>query len=373
MVAHVRPNEKDKMQNGVEYACLYFNRGSDESFRIEFYDKNTNRKTDLMRGISHADVLRQMEQQGWQHLYGTGDGEGVMNYFQRPLSPTNDPNWLPIIPELASAPKMPVTPKPQTVIDRRQDYMPRPKWGKDRTGELEDGVEYMEVVFYRNFQGEGLPTEIITYAKGKQRTSQKIYLDVLSHADYLKNLEKEGWYEVHSTVNSEGILTYLERQPIVNVQHHSVMIGGKQRIIQHESNSLFTEVIEDGASKRQAVSIQTLLNQSIADGWSHLATHTSDSKTAHILGRGGHILPSEYITPEHHTQLPTGTRITRIEDLGNELKVTAYDNQKVDNLRNQKKMLAEFVANMTKSDEWLLVYEAQELGNSVIYLGRIIP
>lgn len=49
MVAHVRPNEKDKMQNGMEYACLYFNRGSDESFNIEFYDKNANRKTDLMR------------------------------------------------------------------------------------------------------------------------------------------------------------------------------------------------------------------------------------------------------------------------------------------------------------------------------------
>lgn len=368
MVAHVRPNEKDKMQNGMEYACLYFNRGSDESFNIEFYDKNANRKTDLMRGISHADVLHQMGQQGWEHLYGTGDGEGVMNYFQRPISPTNDPNWLPIVPE--SAPKPPVTPKP--VIDKRQYYMPRPKWSKNRTGEQEDGVEYMEVVFHRNFEGEGLPAEIITYGKGKKRTSQKIYMGEVSHDNYLKDLEKDGWYEVHSTGNSEGILTYLERQLIVNIQRHSVLIGGKQRIIKHESSSLFTEVIEDGASKRQTINIQTLFNQSITDGWSHLATHTSYNKTAYILGRDGHVMSSEYITPEHHAQLPTGARITRIEELEGELKVSAYDNQKVDNLRNQKKSLAEFVATMTKNNDWQLVYEAQEAGHQVIYLGRII-
>lgn len=161
--------DKASMQDGMEYACLSFNRGHDESFRIEFYDKNTHRKTDLLRGISHGDVLAQMKAQGWQQTYGTGDGEGVTNYFQRPFSPANDPNWIPVIPESASASTVtpPTTPSP--VIDRRHEYAQRPKWTKNRAEELEDGVEYMEIVFYRNFQGEGLPTEIITYAKGKNR------------------------------------------------------------------------------------------------------------------------------------------------------------------------------------------------------------
>ena len=371
MTIPIRATDKDKMQAGMEYACLYFNRGSDESFRIEFYDKNAHRKTDIIRGLSYPDIYKQIEAQGWQKTYGTGDAEGVMDYFQRPISHANNPNWLPIIPEYVPKPAAP-PPAPKQIVDRRHEYVPRPKWTKKRTGELEDGVEYMEIVFHRNFQGEGLPAEIITYGKGIQRQSQQKYMDIHNHSTYIKDLEKDGWYEVHSTGNSEGILTYLERQPIVNIQHHSVMIGGRQRIIQHESNSLFTEIVENGASKRQTVNIQTLLNQSIADGWSHLGTHTNNSKTAYILGRDGHVMSSEYITPDYHAQLPTNTRITRIEDLGGELKVSAYDNQKVDNLRNQKKSLAEFVATMTKNDNWRLVYEAKEAGHRVIYLGRIM-
>ncbi len=504
MATPIRPNEKDKMQNGVEYACLYFNRGNDESFRIEFYDKKSHRKTDLLRGLSHAQVLKQMEAQGWQQTYGTGDGEGVMNYFQRPFSRANDPNWLPSIPQ--SAPK-PITPHPtpQPVVDRRHEYVQRPKWTKDRTGELEDGVEYMEIVFYRNLNGEGQPSEIITYGKGMQRTSQKRHMDIHDHDLYLENLKKEGWCEVHSTGNSEGSLTYLERQRIIqeenpmtnyidvknrhlcdpsteycvlnldldgtpysgyvmfyhrtqkivtqleltdrgesirqklaqegwNVVHrhmvrggiyqviyyerpfspnnapiwmpnlspkpisqpptqsdktsadnpkkaeehilyewHTLMIGGGRRILQMEANSLFTEIIENGQNNRQMGNIQTILAQAIADGWTHLGTHIGNTKTAHILGKNGQVIASEHITPDHHTQLPNKIRITRIEDLGGELKVSAYDNQKVDNLRNQKKSLDEFVATMTKNGDWHLVYEAQEAGNRVLYLGRVMP
>jgi hypothetical protein len=386
---HIRPTEKDKMRDGMEYACLLFNRnlGKDESFTIEFYDKRSYRKTDLMRGITHADVLRQMEGQGWQHIYGTGDGEGVMNYFQRTISPANDPNWIPIIPE--SAPTPTITRAPQPVIDRRQNYVQRPKWNKGRTGELEDGVEYMEIVFYRNFQQEGLPTEIITYGKGIPKKSQKKYMTILDYENYLKELEREGWSHVHGTGDSEGILAYLERQrimpmsesthkvtpatiPPTNIhQQHIVMIGGEQHILESDSNSLFTEISEKGGRKRQTGNIKQILAQSIAEGWSHLATHISDTKTAFILGRDGHIISSEHITPEHHAKLPAGARITRIEDLGAELKVCAYDNQKVDNIRNQKKSLAEFVANMTRDNDWLLVYETQESGHRVIYLGRI--
>jgi hypothetical protein len=389
MTTPIRPTEKDKMQAGIEYACLYFNRGSDESFRIEFYDKQSYRKTNLMRGLSYTDLYQQIEAQGWQKTYGTGDGEGVVNYFQRPISRTNDPNWLPVILESSSAPTTTPPPKP-TSVNKRHEYVQRPKWRKGRTGELEDGVEYMEIVFYRNFQGEGLPAEIITYAKGKQRASQKRYMDIHSHDNYIKDLEKDGWYEVHRTGDSEGILTYLERQLIVPLsqsnnatppkttstdthQHHTLMIGGEQRILQQESNSLFTEIIENGASKRQTGNIKYVLAESIGAGWTHLATHTSNTKTTFILGRNGHVMSSEHITPEHHAQLPKGVRITRIEDLGTELKVTAYDNQKVDNLRNQKKSLAEFVATLTQNDAWRLVYEAQELGHRVIYLGRIAP
>ena len=154
---------------------------------------------------------------------------------------------------------------------------------------------------------------------------------------------------------------------------HTVMIGGEQRVLQAESNSLFTEVIEDGVSNRQMGAIKQLLAQAIADGWVHLGTHTGNTKTAYLLGRNGKVIASEHIMPDHHDQLPNKIRITRVEDLGDELKVSAYDNQKVDNLRNQKKSLGEFVATMTETAGWQLVYEAQETGNRVIYLGRMMP
>lgn len=154
---------------------------------------------------------------------------------------------------------------------------------------------------------------------------------------------------------------------------YTVMIGGERRVLQAESNSSFTEIIENGVNKRQMGNIQTILAQAIADGWIHLGTHTGNTKTAYILGRNGQVIASEHITPDHHTQLPNKIRITRIEDLEGELKVSAYDNQKVDNLRNQKKSLGEFVVSMTKNGDWHLVYEAQEAGHRVIYLGRVMP
>ncbi|PJF31660.1 MAG: hypothetical protein CUN52_02355 [Phototrophicales bacterium] len=286
----IGPMDKAHMQDGMEYAYLLFYRGKDEAFVIEFYDKQSHRKTDLMRGISHGDILAQMKTQGWQQTYGTGDAEGVVNYFQRRKSPVNNPNWIPVRSQVTSMP---------TITHPSE------------------------------------PSLSVSESKHDQTSA-------------------------HIT-------------PTDTYERHIIMIGGEQRILQHEGNSQFIEIIENGASKRQIGNIQHLLTQAIADGWIHLVTQTSPTKIIFILGRNGQAISPEHISPEHHTQLPDKIRITRIEDLGDELKVSAYDNQKVDNLRNQKKSLAEFVITMKQSGEWQLIYEAQEAGHRVIYLGRIMP
>ncbi len=270
----------------------------------------------------------------------------------------------------------------ETDHPNQNTYAPRPKRTSPMpsTGNLEGGVEYMKLVFFRHDQR----IESAIYGKGIQPSSETKNGEL---HPYMDGLKKDGWHHVYGTGDSEGILAYLERQRIVPIEtttptdtppiathkYHSIMIGGERSLIAYLPASSFIEITQNGTSKRVLGNVQYFMAQYKQANWLHISTFMHDERTVLVLGRNGHIMSSEHITPEHHAQLPTGARITRIEDLGGELKVSAYDNQKVDNLRNQQKSLSKFVTTLTQKGERWLAYEAQELGHRVIYLGRIMP
>jgi len=222
---YIRATDKDKMQDRMEYACLTFSQDvtSAGTFTIEFYDKQTYLKTEPMTGLWRSAVIEQFKQQCWQEKHGMGDGEWVITYFQRPNSPANTPigDWLPTTPPEAkpvpqqeglnsirkswsTTPQPEVKPVPQPSI-----YAPRPKRKSPMhsTGDLEDGVEYMKITFFRYDQR----IEIGIYGKGVQPSS---YTKNGELHPYMEELKKEGWYHVYGTGDSEGILAYLERQRI---------------------------------------------------------------------------------------------------------------------------------------------------------------
>ncbi|MCL4254643.1 MAG: hypothetical protein KJ043_12820, partial [Anaerolineae bacterium] len=326
---------------------------------IVIYGKGILPSSQIRKGDLHR-YVKELEKEGWYHVYGTGDSEGILAYLERQR----------ITPEKK---------RESDYIDVKNRHLCDPN------------TEYCAL----NLDLDGTPYNgyIVTYHRDQNNTKQ---LKLTDNGDSVKaDLAHQGWKIVHQHLVRGGIyqVIYYERPKqaqktntsksteslssapvaIHPDEWHSIMLGGEQRILQTEANSLFTEIIENGANKRQMGAIKAVFEQSIADGWIHLGTHTSNTKTAYILGRNGQVMSSDHITPAHHTQLPNGIRITLIEDLGGELKVCAYDNQKVDNLRNQKKSLDEFVATMTKNGDWQLVYEAEESGNRVIYLGRVMP
>ncbi len=198
--AYIRPTDKDKMQDRMEYACLTFSRDftPDGTFTIAFYDKQAYRKTEPITGLWRSTVIEQFKEQGWEEKHGMGDEEWVITYFERPISPTNDPNWLPKSKTLI--------PQPESA---RMNYVPRPKRKSPMhsMGDLEDGVEYMKITFFRYDQR----IEIGIYGKGIQPSSQIRNGEL---HPYMEELKKEGWYHVYGTGDSEGILAYLERQRI---------------------------------------------------------------------------------------------------------------------------------------------------------------
>ncbi|HRF96210.1 MAG TPA: hypothetical protein PLZ51_13485, partial [Aggregatilineales bacterium] len=71
---YISPAEKEKMQNGMEYACLTFSQDSTPSgtFTIEFYDKQMYLKTEPMTGLWRSEVIKQFKQQRWQENHGMG-------------------------------------------------------------------------------------------------------------------------------------------------------------------------------------------------------------------------------------------------------------------------------------------------------------
>jgi hypothetical protein len=228
---YIRPTDADKMLDRMEYACLTFSQDVTHTgtFTIEFYDKQTYRKTEPMTGLWRSEVIKQFKQQRWQEKHGMGDAEWVITYFQRPISPANTPigDWLPAplptsIPQPEAKPvpqqegldsirkSWSTTPQPETKpVPQPSIYAPRPKRKSPMhsTGDLENGVEYMKITFFRHDQR----IEIGIYGKGIQPTSDTKYGEL--HL-YTEELKKEGWYHVYGTGDSEGILAYLERKRI---------------------------------------------------------------------------------------------------------------------------------------------------------------
>ncbi|MCU0481795.1 MAG: hypothetical protein MUE54_11385 [Anaerolineae bacterium] len=216
------------MQDRMEYACLTFSQDvtSAGTFMIEFYDKQTYRKTEPMTGLWRSEVIKQFKQQHWQEKHGMGDGEWVITYFQRPNSPANAPigDWLPTSTPQPEAKPLPqqegldsirkswsTTPQPEMKpVSQPSIYAPRPKRKSPMhsTGDLEEGVEYMKITFFRFNQR----MEIGIYGKGIESSD---YARTGELGIYLKELEKEGWHHVYGTGDSEGILAYLERQRIM--------------------------------------------------------------------------------------------------------------------------------------------------------------
>lgn len=75
---------KNLMQEGVEYAALYWSRPQG-TYSIDYYDRSSYRSES--GGPADLNAVRHtFISQGWTMTYATGDGEGVISYFERPAA-----------------------------------------------------------------------------------------------------------------------------------------------------------------------------------------------------------------------------------------------------------------------------------------------
>lgn len=74
----------DQMQPGIEYAALYWTRDGG-SYSIDYYNRQSARRES--GGVNDLESARRyLTDQGWTMTRATGDGEGVISYFERPAA-----------------------------------------------------------------------------------------------------------------------------------------------------------------------------------------------------------------------------------------------------------------------------------------------
>lgn len=385
----IKKYDAKHFEEGVEYLYIEYYRSTGRA-TLEFYGKHMPLHTEEIT-VSDLHVLRKLyTERGWSEVFSVGSGEGVMVYLERQFAPEG---------YVADAPAPePEQPKPT--------YLPRPKrsFGVDQYGTLEAGVEYFRILWYRDDNSATLEF----YGKDIPLRSQRQTIEDLF--DYRKQIQAEGWTEVFSTGDAEGILVYMERgidpnSPVPSVppipdgtihkaptpkasaspttppsipspaqnQTQAAMIGGERCSIVHPKGTMYVDVVEGEQSQRH---LSTMPHAMIArlntDGWAHIATMPSDKQTVYIMGRGGVLLMEAYLDPANHANLPDNVRLLRVVEYNGQVTVTTYDKQSADTNPNTSTSAQEFAQKLLGMGKWSLVREDRADGYIVIYLGMQI-